>query len=181
MPPFTRIVSSTSPVEPVRGVYHGHAAVYANGQMRFGLPENLANMLPSGVRVESFGDDTWKLSTDHGVGPRVGRRKMRIGERTLNAPRRMETPPPFGISPAEYRVIDGEILVSVPLETRSALKIVPSRARAKVVTTGVTGSSSNFDQMRECLAIIRRIEVDTPFRLVVDKESGVWRFVASVE
>lgn len=194
MPPFNapRIVSSTGPVEPAQDIYHGHAAVYTNGPMRFFVPTALAEtFFDVGMRAAPFGDCTWKISRDPLSKNHVSRRLCRAGEHELNAPVSTET---FGISPVEYyRNGDDDILAYVPLATRMPLKKVKLHARGAVEAPTAAPQSasapvpamqqlgSETDHMRECLAIIRRVEADTPFRLVRGKESGIWRFVASVE
>ena len=83
---------------------------------------------------------------------------------------------PYGASPAEMILVDGSIVARV-LERKGvnkSIKGAPSKAAAGSAAVGLEAD------MRGALAAIRRVEAETPYRLVrvKDDEGGHWAFSA---
>ena len=97
----------------------------------------------------------------------------------------------WGASPAEFLLVDGHLLVTVPVATRRQIRgwrrhdapvvTPPPTAPAATPLPAATAPSSTspFDAavMRSILESVRQIEAETPYRLV-KTVSGAWAFRA---
>lgn len=104
------------PVAPP--TYPGHVAVYAD-RVRFSVPAEIATLFgaPTGIQLRQTDAESWEVLRANVKRPAL-KEDLRI-ESTDPAVRRELAP--FGLSPAEFLVQDGVMLIHCPAATRRPL------------------------------------------------------------
>ena len=162
--------------------YRGTIAVYtANPKKRYqrrlniGVQDDLYQEFghTGALLVTRIDDDTFQIAPH----PDSGRKTPAFHHEGAKWKFTVETLLPndaeiYGTSPAEMILVDGSIVARV-LE-RKSIKGVPSKAAAGSAAVGLEAD------MRGALAAIRRVEAETPYRLVrvKDDDGGHWAFSA---
>lgn len=167
------------------GVATYRNSVSPNASLRLNLPQELVDAFGQPLAVEVLGDEDLKITVDQrGATPKAPK-TSRADERVLCwvVP---DVARPFGRSPAEAVVVDDAILVHCPLATRRWLSDAPAAARPKPAETKPSATEPSMPSVTHndvadataCLAELRRIEAETPYRLMREKDGGDWIFVA---
>lgn len=171
-------------------------------RLRFFLPDEIATLIDERlVDIQRMSQDMWLVSiTEKDIGRRIRREgrkwQLNVGN-AVELTRGYSTP--FGVTPAEYAVVDGKIMIRLltdqirPIEARkqkqqiSALHAVdPPIIRSEEAATsedlpttanGARWVESTMPDPRAVLAAISKIEAATPYRLVKLKEVG-WAWQA---
>lgn len=175
--------------EPDR-TYHGTIAVYASDpkkryqrRLTIGVRDDLYQEFnhTGALLVTRIDDDTFQIAPH----PDNGRKTpsfhhegsmWKFAIQTL-LPNDTE---PYGASPAEMILVDGSIVARV-LERKGMNKNIKGAPhRAAAVTTAKPAVVGLETEMRAALTAIRRVEAETPYRLirVKDDEGGHWAFSA---
>lgn len=141
-------------------------------------PEAIRTRFPAGVTMTTIDAETWQFSTLHKPKPSFGKRdgnncgvQIPVGDST----------DVFGRSPVEACWVDGALVVRLPLDKRRPKLegVFRSPAKTSALPTLVAGVTP--EQIRQCLETLRRIEAETPYRLVRGKDTGAWAFVSRIE
>jgi len=165
-------------------------ALYRNGSsgsLRFLLSLDLVNAFgPGKCVVEPLGPEDWKIvKSEMGIEPRkwIGS-KDSVVTHTLVPIGNVE---PFGRTEAEATIVDGVILVHLPVEGRAKMKvsqkgkrIVASTAQAPVqfadelhVAHAAQAPVQFADELHVALEEIRRLQAKYPFcRLIKESSTG---------
>lgn len=179
------------PAEPELRALSGwrvSAYSYENGtRLKFTFPTAQRGSLGERVHVERLDKESWQLIT------RVDGRKLTpIGKDLMltGAKNEFDIETAFGRTPATALVnADGSVTVHCPTAIRTPSKphapraslSPPAAAETPATLTVATTTVPTVAEIKACLAMIRRVEAETEYRLVKSKELNDWLFVSRIE